>query len=431
MNNAVLHNRHFFCFFSIAILLSLCPAWGQESKVIVLHYADSLQGRVIDGEDARELIGHVRISQGNVVIECDHALQFVERGQVLLTGNVVVRDENTTMRAPRGLYHRDARRAEAFDSVSLDDGKVRLTAGYGEYRVEPRIGFFRGRVKIVDSASTVTSDSLTYFRNRRQSLAEGRVKIVNETDHVIMTGGRLEHDAGTQYSRMEIDPLLLQIDSLSPGETDTLAVRSLVMEAHRDSLNQRFVALDSVHMVRSDLAGMAGFAEFFVEGDSMLLRRSPVVWYRDTQISGDSMNVRLSKRKLRRVDVMGNAGAISRSDSLYPDRLDQMVGETMRLSFGDTALNRIDVETRAISIYHLYEDSLANGLNKISGDRIIMHFAGGKVNQIRILGGVEGQYVPENLAKNREQEYALPGLTWRIDRPRLVHRAGRATIIRN
>jgi hypothetical protein len=48
-----------------------------------------------------------------------------------------------------------------------------------------------------------------------------------------------------------------------------------------------------------------------------------------------------------------------------------------------------------------------------------MHFTGGKVSKIRIVGGVEGQYVPENLAKDREKEYALPGLAWRADRPRL------------
>jgi lipopolysaccharide export system protein LptA len=400
------------------VLISAPSARAQEDKVIVLHYADSLQGREIKGEAARELIGHVHISQGNVQIHCDRALQFVERGEVTLTGNVLVTDENTTLHAPRGMYHRDDRRAEVFDKVVLDDGKVRLTSTYGEYLVEPRMGFFRGNVKIVDSASTVTSDSLTYFRNSRQSIAEGRVRIVNEADHVTITGGKLEHDANTQFSRMLFNPVLIQKDSTSSGSADTLVVRSLVMESYRDS-SKRFVAIDSVKIVRADLAGLAGLAVFFTQGDSILLRRSPVVWYQETQISGDSINTYLIKRKLRRVDVMGNAGAISRGDSLFPNRLDQVVGETMRLTFGDTALSRIDVDIHAISVYHVYEDTLGNGLNKISGDRIVMHFAGGKVSTIRIIGGVEGQYVPENLARDREQQYALPGLTWRKDRPRL------------
>jgi len=423
-------NKSAPCTYALAVLglFGACNTWqqaaAQRSLVFVLHNADSLQFRMIDGEPVREAIGHVHISQGNVDITCDRALQYVETGVTHLTGNLVVRDERTVMRSPRGIYHRTDRRAEAFDGVVLDDGNVRLTASYGEYMAEPRIGFFRGHVRIVDTASTVTADSLTYFRNTQQSIAEGRVRIVNETDHVVITGGKLEHDARTQFSRMLFDPVLVQQDSLPTGAAETLVVRSEIMEAYRDSVN-RFVAIDSVRIVRADLAGVAGMAAFFTQGDSILLRRSPVVWYGETQISGDSMNVYLIRRKLRQVDVMGNAGALSRSDSLHPDRMDQVVGESMRLTFGDTALSRIDVEVRAISLYHIYEDTLENGLNKISGDRIVMHFSGGKVSSLRIVGGVEGQYVPENLAKNREQEYALPGLAWRTDRPRLPHRAPR------
>jgi len=398
------------------------PAIGQENRVFVIHNADSVQVKLINGEAVREAIGHVLISQGRIEIACDRAKEFVEKGIINLNGNLVIRDEKTTMRAPRGIYHKTDRRAEVFDNVVLDDGNVRLTSKYGEYLAEPRIGFFRGNVRVVDTASTITSDSLTYFRNAQESIAEGHVRIVNETDHVVITGGKLEHDARTQFSRMALKPVLVQRDSLPSGVTDTLVVCSQVMEAYRDSI-KKFVAIDSVKIVRADLAGIGGLAIFFTQGDSILLRRSPVAWYGQTQISGDSMNVYLLRRKLRQVDVMGNAGALSRSDSLYPQRLDQIEGESMRLTFADSGLTRIDVDVHAISVYHVYEDTLGNGLNKISGDRVVLHFAGGKVSNIRILGGVEGQYVPENLARNREEQYALPGLTWRKDRPRLRYGA--------
>jgi lipopolysaccharide export system protein LptA len=416
MSSAV-HRGHLFLAL-LAVLVSTRPVSAQENLVFVLHSADSLQGRTINGEVVRVLIGHVQISQGRVQMACDSAIHFVEKGVVNLEGNLVIRDEKTTMRAPRGVYYMNDRRAEAFEKVVLDDGNVRLTSRYGEYLAVPRIGFFSGDVTIVDTASTVTSDELTYFRNTQQSIAEGHVRIVNELDHVTITGGKLEHDARTQFSRMTMNPVLVQHDSVPSAINDTLVVRSEVMEAYRDSI-KRFVAIDSVKIVRADLAGRAGIAVFFTQADSILLRRSPVVWYQETQISGDSINVYLKRRKLRQVDVIGNAGAISRSDSLYPKRLDQVVGESMRLTFGDTALSRIDVDIHAISLYHVYEDTLGNGLNKISGDRIVMNFAAGKVSSIHIIGGVEGQYVPENLSKNREEQFALPGLMWRTDRPRL------------
>lgn len=410
----------------------LALAWirspAQESRVIVLHYADSLVGRVIGGQEARELIGNVSISQESVRINCDHAIQFLQTGIVQLDGNVVIRDESTTLRSPRAVYHRDERRAEAFDGVSLDDGKVRLTSRYGEYLVKQRQGFFRDDVTVVDSASVITADSLTYFRTTRRSIAVGRVRVVTDGDRLSITGGRLEHDQPLQFSRMTINPVLVQVDTGGGGPPDTLVVRSLVMEAYRDSA-RRLVAMDSVRMAGHDLGGRSGYAVFFSQADSMVLRRSPVVWYQHTQVSGDSMHIFLLHRKLHRVLVTGSAVAVSEGDSLHRGRFDQMVGETMHMTFEQHALRRIEVDTRAIGLYHLYDDTASNGLNKISGDRIVMQFNEGALRTIKIAGGVEGQYYPENLVHRREDQYAIPGARWRGDRPRMLHGAAGAVSV--
>ena len=82
--------------------------------------------------------------------------------------------------------------------------------------------------------------------------------------------------------------------------------------------------------------------------------------------------------------------------------------------FGAGGLHRTDVEGRALSVYHLYDDTLANGVNKTSGDRIVMLFADGKAEAITVYGGVEGEYFPENMVRGRETEYALPGFSWRL-----------------
>jgi hypothetical protein len=126
---------------------------------------------------------------------------------------------------------------------------------------------------------------------------------------------------------------------------------------------------------------------------------------------------------------MSDAFAISRSDSIRTARFDQMSGELMRMYFAEKGLERIEVDDRATSVYHLYEDSLANGVNKTSGDHIVVSFTDGKVQSIRILGGVEGQYFPENMVEGREQEYALAGFHWRTNRP-FIHPSDVKTVTR-
>jgi len=402
---------------TILAVLLLTPSvlFGQAGKVIVLENADSLVGRVVGGEDVRELVGNVRLRQENVRISCDRALQFLASGRVDLTGNVVINDDSVTIRTPRGVYYRDERKAEGYDGVQLEDRTTRLTALYGRYHIEPRIALFSQRVVVKDSTSTVTADTVTYFRTERRSIAVGRVTVFNEPDNVTITGGRLEHEADRRYSRMTLGPLLMQVDS-SGSVVDTLLVRARIMEAFRDS-TRRLVATDSVRILRADLASVCGKAVFFTAADSILLRVDPVIWYQETQVTGDSTNVYLKGRALHRVAVGGAAFAISRSDSLHPDRYDQVTGESLAMEFAEKKLHRIDVETRAISVYHIYEDSLANGLNRTSGDRIVMNFDQGKLGHIRVFGGVEGQYYPENMVRSNEKEYRIPGFLWRTNRP--------------
>ena len=381
--------------------------------------ADTLHVRQIAGEDVRELIGHVLLTQENTHVTCDRALQYIRDGKFLLTGNVVVTEDSLTLRAPRGVYYRPERRAEGFERVQLDDGNTRLTAEYGEYFAEERRAYFHTHVIVVDSSSVVSADTLLYWRLTRRSIAHGHVVVRSPADRLTIYGGRRDHDALRLFSRMTVSPLMVQVDSAGEGRFDTLQVRGVALESYRDS-TRRLVARDSVELVRTDLAATSRYACFFTAGDSIVLRGAPVIWYRETQVAGDSINVYLKKRKLQRLLVMGNAFAVSRSDSLHPERYDQIAGDRLRMAFGTQGLSRTDVEGRAVSLYHLYDDSLANGLNRTSGDRIVMLFAEGKAETITVYGGVEGEYFPENMVRGKEAEYALPGFLWRVSRPRLA-----------
>lgn len=381
--------------------------------------ADTLHVRQIGGEDVRELIGHVLLTQETTHITCDRALQYIGPGRFLLTGNVVVTDDSLTLHAPRGVYYRPERRAEGFEHVELYDGNTRLTAAYGEYFAEERRAFFHTHVIVVDSSSVISADTLLYWRINRRSLALGHVEVRSPADRLTIYGGRLDHDALRMYSRMTVSPLMVQVDSAGEGRFDTLQVRGLTLESFRDS-TRRLIARDSVELVRTDLAATARYACFFTAGDSIVLRGTPVIWYRDTQVAGDSINVYLTQRKLRRLHVMGSAFAVSRSDSLHPERYDQIAGDRLRMLFGTQGLSRTDVEGRAVSLYHLYDDSLANGVNRTSGDRIVMLFAEGRAETITVYGGVEGEYFPENMVRGKESDYALPGFIWRTSMPHLV-----------
>jgi lipopolysaccharide export system protein LptA len=392
---------------------------AQAQKNVYLEHADSLIGKVIDGQQARELIGNVRMVQEQVRVWCDSATQFMQSGMIFLAGNVVVKDDSVTMRAPRGTYDPNLRKAEGRSGVALDDGKVFLVAREGDYFVDEKRAFFRTDVLVREKGSTILSDSLTYFRQEARSIAEGNVRVRDEKEDLVITGRRLEHWSSNEFSRMTGNPALVEFDTSASGVIDTLLVRSRVMESYRAG-DRKLLAIDSVRIVRDDLSAVAGLATFFPDGDSITLRTEPVIWYETTQVTGDSIDVYLMRQQLEHVDVEGDAFAASRLDTLGMSRFDQLTGEVMQMFFREKKLERVLLMRRATSTYHLFEDTLANGLNRTSGDRIVMEFDSGKVASITVMGGVEGEYVPENLLQGNENAYHLPGFQWRDDRPAIT-----------
>lgn len=413
-----LFRRPVFCL--IVSWFAVCgSAYGQKEKVVVLEHADSLVGQIINGEQAQQLIGHVKFRQDNVVVNCQKAVRFLSSNRYTFEGEAEMWDGKMRMVAQRGVYYGDLKMAEGFDRVMLEESTTTVNARYGKYFAEDKKALFINNVTVEDKESRLTCDTLTYFRNDEHSIATGDVKIVNARNGLTMFGNHFENFKQQQFSKMTERPLVLQVDT-SGGRHDTLVVRSKIMEAYQDS-TERLIAIDSVDILRGELAAEAGLSVFYTALDSMILRRSPVIWYSagpgdDHQVSGDSIFIKLLKKKMKTAYVRGNAFAISRADSVHHERFNQMTGEEIIMEFAENKLQRIDVDRTATSLYYLFDEGKGNGLNQSTGDHVAILFTGGKIDAIKVIGGTEGQYFPERLVKNHEGDYNLSGFRWKAKR---------------
>ncbi|MEK6570382.1 MAG: OstA-like protein [Bacteroidota bacterium] len=391
---------------------------SKEEKPIVLTHADSLVGKVVNGETVREVSGNVEFVQENVVVRCDRAVHYPGRNYAELYGHISLIRDTVTLTAPRGTYSGEKRQAFGFDGVRLWNKRVALTAREGEYLVDEKTAYFKKQVKVVDSTTTITGDELTYYEKEHKSIVTGDVKVVNSRDNTTMYGRFLEHLDDRKYSKMLQAPKFVQVDTSSSGKIDTLVIISREMESYEDSL-RRFIAIDSVQLVRGDLSGKCGMGVYYPDKDVVDLRMEPIIWYEESQVTGDSVYIQLRKRRLDRVFVYGNAYAISQSDSLHENRFDQMTSQKMILYFSDSKLDHIEAEGTAVSLYFLYDQGVPNGVNKASGDRIFVYSRNGRAESIKVVGGTEGKYYPENLVAGSEESYNLLGFRWRTDRPKV------------
>lgn len=403
------------------IPIFFCNSSAQQSNIIDLRHADTLRGRIINGEEVRELIGNVHFVQypansGIVKVWCDRALRYIAQNKIELYGNVKVIRDSVTLRSNEGIYYGDLRLMQGQKGVELERGKTFLTALNAKYFIDEKRTVFWENVRLADTASVITCGALNYFETDARSVATFDVHLFEKANAIDIYGDSLVHFEKQKYTRVMKNPRLVKIDTSAAGIIDTMVVESRIMESYQDTTD-RFVAIDNVRMVKSDLSSRCGTSVYFTEKDMILLYASPVIWSGGNQITGDTINVTMEDKKLRSLRVKNRAMAVSQADTILSNRYNQLTGRELTMYFRADKLEQIDVQRSATSLYFLFDNNEPNGANKSSGDRIIIDFIGGRADKIKVIGGVQGQYLPEKMIFNNEANYNLDGFKLFENRP--------------
>jgi lipopolysaccharide export system protein LptA len=405
-------------------IIILCPAnlsFAQQSKVIELRSADRMEGKTINDEPVRELIGGVHFVQiaaegGLVKVWCDRALRFLKQNKMELFGNVKVIRDSAVIRSKEGVYYGDRRMMEGKKGVQLTRGKTILTAENGEYFVDEKRSHFTTNVVLIDSSSIITCDEMNYFEPETRSVAIRNVHVFDKVNKTNIYGDSLIHIEQQKYTLVLKSPRLVKIDTSSTGAIDTMVVISREMQSVQDSTDH-FTAIDSVQMVKGDMSARCGMATYYPKKDIIALQTHPIIWSADNQITGDSIRVKMEDNRLHSLWVKNRAMAISKVDTALLNRYNQLTGRELTMYFDANKLEQVDAQKNAISLYYLFDDKKPNGVNKSSGDRIFIDFIDGEVDRIKIVGGVQGQYFPEKMIFNRELDYNLDGFRLYLNQP--------------
>jgi lipopolysaccharide export system protein LptA len=126
----------------VLILILLSQTLFAQQNQLITVIGDSLVGKMVSGESTREVYGNVVLTQGDVIITCDKAIQFISRNDAELIGNVIVKKDTLTIKTPHGFYYGNLKRSNAEFIWMI---KVILTADSGSIFNEDR-AFFESKV---------------------------------------------------------------------------------------------------------------------------------------------------------------------------------------------------------------------------------------------------------------------------------------------
>lgn len=435
-------------FYIVLILLLSTPSFAQQNELITVM-GDSLVGKMVQGESTREVFGNVVITQGNVVINCDKAIHFISRNEAELIGNVIVKQDTLTLKTPRGFYYGNLSKTKSNAGIYLDDKKIILTADSGEYYFNEDRAFFESKVKLYDTTTTLTSNELTYFqqqnravaigdvvifdgenqiiadtlehfRNTKITFANSNVRLLNLKNNSEIFGEHLEDYRERGYSLIDVKPLFIQVDtsyveredSTKEMQLDTLFIKSKIMEAYRDS-SQRFYAIDSVSILKSDFASQNDLTIFYREDDKIITTKindtvhQPILWYETSQLTGDSITIYLEDNNIKQLDVDGTGFMLSQNEN-YLERYDQTSSAQIKIFFEENKIKRAEFYGNVYSIYFLYDKETANGLTKSNSAETIVLFEDNEVAEVKLYKNPASEYYPEQQVNGNEKSYLLP-----------------------
>lgn len=438
----------------LVVILFSSIILAQENTERIKVVGDSLVGKVINGESVREIYGNVLLTQANIVISCDNAIQYLARNDAILQGHVIAVQDSMTITTSEGFYYGNQRKTSSSSGIVMDDKKVILQAKQGEYFFDENKAIFQSQVSLFDSVTTLFSDKLVYFRDENRAVATGNVKIVDESNEIsadslehfrntqisianshvkirslqnntIIFGNHLEDYPERKYTLINENPLLIQYDTTyisdAEWEIDTLIIKAEKMEAFRDSSNF-FKATDSVKIIRDNFASVNDFALYLRNNDIIITKKisedasEPILWYENSQLTGDSVTIYIQDDKIRQLDVTGKAFMLSRNKK-YENRFDQTSSNDLHLYFENNKLKRAEFIGNVLSIYYLYEDEEANGLSKSSAKNVTVVFENNEVDEVRLYGIPSSEYYPEIDIIGNEKAFTLPRFIFYPGRP--------------
>ncbi len=401
------------------------------------------------------LVGNVRVTQPDFVMTAPRA-DYDGNTRIATSPNgVTITDRGAVLRAGFGEYNMYDRRARFRNGVVLNDQKSTLRANNGEYFSVERKAIFGGGVKVENDSGTITSRDLVYWRDSREAFATGNVVVVVVKNNARLAGDTVHHRPAEGYTVARGHPKVVKVDTVASGDSlgtvrrDTTIITAMKMEVFRGDYDE-YVATDSVRLVRGDLQAIARRARFLPGDDIITLGpnlprprdtsaadsthgkkdsaatpdavagvtprsygAAPVLWYGKSQLTGDSITVLSKQKKLRAIIVHRDAFAVTQG--VPAARFDQLAAARLFFDVEGDTIRRVLAEEEASSIYYVNSSGKPSGVNRASGDTILITFKDGRASKIRIMGRksrAEGEYFPEKLVRGQEGQFRLQGFRW-------------------
>jgi lipopolysaccharide export system protein LptA len=335
-------------------------------------------------------------------IKTDSLLYNTESETARFIAETFIKDSSgRTIETKEGTYNLNNGKAEFGQRPIVHDKNLFATGN--EMRSDDSTGIvqMRGNAIIIDSLNNTTIIAGEIFINKKTNsflaIKKPVMIIKQDNDSIYIT-------ADTLFSARLTD-LYGKKDSLVK---DTVKGNKVVAVNEKDSTNRYFEAFRNVRIFSDSLQAVCDSMFYSFKDSIFRLYDDPVIWAKESQVTGDTVLIYTKNRKADRMKVFNNSFLVNNLD---PEVFNQVKSSRMDGYFKEGALDSVRASGLAECIYYIQdEDSAYTGINESKSDILDVYFANQQLQKVVFRSSVTGTIWP--IKQKDPKEMRLQNFRW-------------------
>ena len=285
-----------------------------------------------------------------------------------------------------------------------------LIGNYGWYNTMTELAYLDRRATLKNKEQSMTSDTMYYNKGTGYAKALSDVIIEDTSYKAILKG---------EYAEMwrNIGKCMItdNLKAIYHKEIDTLFATADTMYVYFDTTNneiRRVKAFYNVRFFRNDIQGKCDSLHYVVADSMIYMRDMPVIWAENSQLSGDSINIKVKEQAIETLLMYPNAFVIQ-EDSI--SGFNQVKGKKIKTYFKNNDIDHMFNEGNAETVYWLRDDdgSLI-GVNFSQSSEMDIIIRDQQISNIKFYKNIKETMYPLEQVKDN-MEY-LNGFLWQEDK---------------
>jgi hypothetical protein len=383
---------------------------------------------------------------------------YADTREAYFTNSVKLVDPEYTMATDTLLYNVDQQLATFVAATTINDGKTTIRTRSGYYDLKNGTAQFGKRPIIEDSTQTIIAEDIQYDKKTGSGIAKGSVIYRDTAQGTTILAGLTEFNSNTKQVLATQKPVMILKqnndsiyiagdtlvsvliadtmrsvkDSLSVTDTlnkarvinkpktdsvalapitDTLTGVQVKNGASADSI-RFFKAFHHVRIFSDSLQGVCDSLSYSALDSVFRFYKDPVIWAKDSQISGDTIYLFTKNKTADQIFVFENGYSINKTPENF---FNQIRGNRLNGYFKDGSIDYIRAKGNAESVYYLQDDDSAYlGMNYARADAISLYFVQKELKKVTWVNGVEGTTYP--FRQIPEDKKTLRNFNWQENR---------------